>query len=129
MRIFCFPFAGGSASVFRDWPAELPAEVELCAALLPGREDRWWEPPFQQITPLVQALAQALTAYQDLPFAFFGHSMGALIAFELTRQLRRLRLYGPAHLFVSGARAPHRPDVLRACRRAAHIRHRSRCDV
>jgi len=96
--------------VFRDWPVELPPELEVCAALLPGREDRWWEPPFHDIAPLVQGLAEALRAYQDLPFVFFGHSMGALIAFELARELRRAQLYGPAHLFVSGARAPHRPD-------------------
>ncbi len=63
--------------------------------------------PYDQVSPLVDTLAEVLWPYLTSPFAFFGHSMGALIAFELTRQLRRKFGIGPAHLFVSGHRAPH----------------------
>ncbi|MBI1790829.1 MAG: thioesterase [Acidobacteria bacterium] len=110
IRLFCFPFAGGGASVFRHWAADLPADFEVCAVTLPGREDRWWEAPYRHLAPLVEAVAGAFGSYLDAPFAFFGHSMGALIAFELARQLRRSYQAVPIHLFVSAARAPHQPD-------------------
>lgn len=110
LQLFCFPFAGGGASVFRKWGAKLPKSVEVCAVQLPGREDRLSESPFQQVEPLVEALAEAVFIDRERPFAFFGHSMGALIAFELCRQLRQLEGRQPEHLFVSGRRAPHLPD-------------------
>jgi len=111
LRLFCFHYAGGSASIFRAWPGLLPAEIEVCAVQLPGREARLREPSFTHITPLIQALTPALRPYLNLPFAFFGHSMGALIAFELSRQLRREANLSPVHLFVSSHRAPQLPDL------------------
>ena len=108
LQLFCFPFAGGGASAFRKWGTKLPGNVELCAIQLPGREDRLLEPPFRQVGPLVNALSEAVSP--EKPFVFFGHSMGALLAFELCRRLRRLEARHPAHLFVSGFRAPHLPD-------------------
>ena len=110
LQLFCFPFGGGGASIFRKWGTKLPKSVEVCAIQLPGREDRLLEPPFQQIQPLVETLAEAVFIDRERPFVFFGHSMGALIAFELSRQLRRLEGRQPDHLFVSGRRAPHLPD-------------------
>jgi surfactin synthase thioesterase subunit len=110
LQLFCFPFAGGGASIFRKWGTRLPNDVEVCAIQLPGREDRLLEPPFQQVQPLVKILAKAVFIDRDKPFVFFGHSMGALIAFELSRHLRRLDVRQPSHLFVSGRRAPHLPD-------------------
>lgn len=110
IRLFCFPHAGGGASVFRTWSEGLPSTVEVCPIRLPGREGRISEPPFTRLKPLVQALAQALIRYLDKPFAFFGHSMGALVSFELARQLRRRHTLSPAHLFVSGRVAPQLPD-------------------
>lgn len=110
LRLFCFPYAGGAASIFRSWDASLPGEVAVCGVQLPGRESRICEPPFERIEPLVETLAEGLAPWLEPPFAFFGHSMGALIAFELTRELRRLGLPEPAHLFLSGRRAPHIPD-------------------
>ena len=110
LRLFCFPYIGGGASIFREWPEGLPPEVELCAIQLPGREIRLKEPPFTRLSPLVQALARALRPYLEVPFAFLGHSMGGLISFELTRQLRRQNHPGPVHLFISGSRAPHIPN-------------------
>ncbi|HET8662412.1 MAG TPA: beta-ketoacyl synthase N-terminal-like domain-containing protein [Micromonosporaceae bacterium] len=111
MRLFCLPYAGGNASTFRAWADELPAEVEVCPIQLPGREQRHKEPPFTQMSALVTTLAQVLSPYLDLPFALFGHSMGALASFELARQLRREGLAGPAHLYVSAMRAPQLPDL------------------
>jgi len=111
LRLFCFPYAGGGASLFRLWPDKLPPEVEVCPVQLPGRENRLREPAFIRLTPLVQALDQALRPYIDIPFAFFGYSMGALISFELARYLRKTRSPGPLHLFVAAHRAPQLPQA------------------
>jgi medium-chain acyl-[acyl-carrier-protein] hydrolase len=78
---------------------------------LPGRGNRLGEPAYTRLPPLVEALSAALLPYFDVPFAFFGHSMGASIGFELARRLRRLRAPEPFHLFVSGRRAPQCPDT------------------
>ena len=109
MRLFCLPYAGGGASAYRGWAAALPSEVEVCPVQLPGRESRLREPPFARPEPLVQALVDALAAHLDLPFACFGHSMGAMLAFELARELRRRGGPLPLHLFVAGRRAPQVP--------------------
>ncbi len=109
VRLFCFPHGGGGVSQFRDWQRRLPADVELQAVQLPGRDGRLREQPFSSVTPLVEALASDLPPYLDRPYAFLGHSMGALIAFELARQLRRLDLPAPIRLLVGGRRAPQLP--------------------
>ena len=109
-RLFCFPYAGGGASFFRTWPERLPPEIEVCAVQLPGRENRLNETPFDKLSSLIDALAEVLYPYLDFPFAFFGHSLGALISFELTRRLRRQKTPCPKQLFVSGRRAPQIPD-------------------
>ena len=106
MRLFCFPYAGGGASAFRGWASELPKDVEVCAIQLPGRESRLLEEPYRDIPAIVQALATAIVPFFDRPYAFFGHSMGSLVAFELARELRRQHRAGPMHLVVSGHRAP-----------------------
>jgi medium-chain acyl-[acyl-carrier-protein] hydrolase len=106
LRLFCFPYAGGSAQIYRSWSKRLPTSVEVCAVQLPGRGNRLREPPFTDLHTLVRALAEALLSYLDKPFAFFGHSMGALIGFELAQRLRERASPGPIQLFVSGHRAP-----------------------
>jgi len=110
LRLFCFPYAGSGASIFRTWPDALPADVEVCPVQFPGRGTRLMETPFTQLTPLVQALTQALVPLMDKPFAFFGHSLGALVSFELARQLRRQAGVQPVHMFVSADRAPQIPQ-------------------
>ncbi len=110
LRLFCFPYAGGGASVYRGWADALPPQFEVCPIQLPGRESRLAEPPFTRLSSLVEHLAAVLEPYLQLPFAFFGHSMGALIGFELARHLRRDGVCGPEHLFVSGHHAPQLPD-------------------
>src|SRR5262245_26108408 len=107
LRLFCIPYAGGSAAAFRAWPAGLPADVEVNAIQLPGRMERYREPPLPSLGPLVTSIANAIKpALTDAPFAFFGHSMGALLAFEVTRLLRRREADMPVHLFVSAALPP-----------------------
>ncbi len=109
LRLFCVPFAGAGASMFRTWAAHLPEAVEVCAVQLPGRENRVHEPLYTDMTRLVPAAADALSPHLTKPFAFFGHSMGAHVAFELTRALRRRGGPLPRHLYVSGRWAPQIP--------------------
>lgn len=109
LRLFCFPYAGGGAMFYRTWPHELPPAIDVCAVQLPGRETRLREPPSTQLEPLVHALADGLRPYLDAPFAFFGHSLGAQVSFELAQTLRRQGLPLPGHLFVSACRAPQVP--------------------
>ncbi|MFN8490082.1 MAG: thioesterase domain-containing protein [Caldilineaceae bacterium] len=109
LRLFCFHHAGGGAVTYNAWPAHLP-HIEMCAVQLPGRESRIRETPFTRMEPLVQTLMTALAPYFDKPFAFFGHSMGSLVAYELAQALRRTAQPMPLHLFASGRRAPQLPD-------------------
>jgi acyl transferase domain-containing protein/surfactin synthase thioesterase subunit len=111
LRLFCFPHAGGGASFFQTWTKQFPANIELCPIQLPGREDRHAESPLTQIKEVIQSLLPVIRPLVDSPFAIFGHSMGALLAFELARELRRQGLPLPKHLLVSGYRAPQLPDM------------------
>lgn len=111
LRLFCFPYAGGAARIFRSWAEHLPVGVELCLVELPGRGARMWEPRLTSILSMAEALEAPLLHALDRPFAFFGHSMGAVIAFETARRLRRRHGLQPAHLFVSGSSAPHLPRI------------------
>ena len=110
LRLFCFPYAGSGASVFRAWPQALPPEIECCLVQPPGRESRLAEAAHRRIPELVEAAATGLLPHLDGPFAFFGHSLGALVCFELARRLRSSHGLTPAHLIVSACRAPQRPD-------------------
>lgn len=110
LRLLCFPYAGGGASAFSTWAQRLPASVEVCAVQLPGRENRLREPLFTQLTPLVETLGEVLAGQFDRPFALFGYSMGAIIAFELARLLRRRGMPAPAHLFAAARIAPQVRD-------------------
>ncbi len=109
LRLFCFAYAGGSAWIFRPWAKQLPDDIEVIAIELPGRGKRLVEPAIADLTTLIETLGPQLLPYLNIPFAFFGHSMGALVAFELSRWLRRTVQLIPAHLWVSAARAPQLP--------------------
>src|SRR5271170_5577451 len=109
LRLFCFPYAGAGALIFHKWSDALPREVEVCPIQLPGRGARLTEPPFTKLSCLIEALVRALDPLLDMPFAFFGHSLGALVGFELARELRRLARPQPVRLVVSAARAPRIP--------------------
>ncbi len=106
LRLFCVPYAGGGASIFRGWQDVLPASIEICPIQLPGRENRYREPRFTQLAPLVDALGMAIRPYLTKPFAFFGHSLGGIMGYELTRYLRHQHGPLPVRLMVSAHRAP-----------------------
>ena len=110
VRLFCLPFAGGSASIFRNWGRTLGPSVDVYPVQLPGRASRFNEPAFKTVEAATDALAIALLPVLDKPYMLFGHSMGAVLAFELARKLAANGVGEPAHLFVSGRRAPHIPN-------------------
>lgn len=110
LRLFCFPYAGGSASIYSSWSKLLPRSVEICAIQLPGRGHRFAEQPFHDLHSLVTWAALSMRGYLDKPFAFFGHSMGALISFELARYFRRKQFPSPIRLLLSGYGAPKVSD-------------------
>jgi medium-chain acyl-[acyl-carrier-protein] hydrolase len=106
-RLFCFPFAGGGAMTFYHWPSLMLPNIELVRMHLPGREARINEPLITRFSFLMKKLMEEILPWIEGPFAFFGHSMGGLLAFELARELRRHHNLLPVHLFVSGFGAPH----------------------
>ncbi len=110
LRLFCFPYAGAAASIFRDWADDLPETIEVWSIQYPGRENRIKEPLFTQLQPLARVIRHELSLNQ-IPFTFFGHSVGAIISFEVTRELRRTNQALPLRLFLSGSSAPHVPDL------------------
>ena len=111
LRLFCFHYAGGNAFVFRSWANQILDNIDIYAIELPGHGTRLTEPAFDRMAPLIQTLKAALLPYLlGPPFAFFGHSMGALISYELSQSLRQEHGLTPAHLFVSGHHAAHLPD-------------------
>jgi medium-chain acyl-[acyl-carrier-protein] hydrolase len=103
-RLFCLPHAGGNSLIFRPWLTAGFDNMEICPIQLPGREKRAKEKPFDQFNLLIQALAGALPL--DKPFALFGHSIGALLCFELAREFRRQNRRLPEYLFLSSYPAP-----------------------
>jgi len=125
LRLFCFAHAGGSAATFHRWPAPLGDNVEVLAVELPGRGGRLREPPHRRMPDLIAALLPAVTARLDVPYVVFGHSLGAAVAFELVRALRRAGAPEPAHLVVSARYAPHLPRTappIHALPQAAFLR-------
>ena len=111
LRLFCFAHAGASPSWFRSWERYLPTNIEVRCLQLPGHGGRFREPLIDHIEPLIDTLTPAIVDLLDLPYAFFGHSMGALVAFELTRELQRKGRSLPRVLAVSGRNAPDVIDV------------------
>ncbi len=103
-QLFLFPYAGGGPAVFGKWLVEFDTHIEAFIAHYPGRGSRHNEPPITQINTLVDKLAQAIQPLLNKPFAFFGHSFGALIAVELAKRIQ------PQVLFISGCGAPHLPN-------------------
>jgi len=109
-NLFCFPHAGGSAAAFRSWAAELPLGLQVWAVQLPGRANRFRQSPVDRMPALIDAVAEAMLPLLDRPFACFGHSMGAVLAFEVAQRLVAMGHPAPAHLVVSARRPPHVHD-------------------
>jgi medium-chain acyl-[acyl-carrier-protein] hydrolase len=105
-RLICLPHAGAGAAAYAGWARLLPPEIELVAVQLPGRQNRIAEEPFTEVAPLVNVLTHALRPVLDAPFAFFGHSCGAALAYELARALRSRSRRGPDRLYLSAHPAP-----------------------
>ena len=110
LRLFCFPYAGGSSMIFRRWLDKLPATIEICPIELPGRGSKIKLAPLNRLEPIVKALALQIQSYLDKPFAFFGHSMGGILIFELTRLLHKKYGISPVNLFISACCAPQIPN-------------------
>jgi medium-chain acyl-[acyl-carrier-protein] hydrolase len=110
MRLFCFPYAGVGPSLYRPWLAALPGHVEARLIQLPGREGRWRETPLRDVHSIADSLTRALKPHLQMPFAFYGHSLGSLIAFEVTRRLRADGGPMPVQLFLAAHRAAHLPN-------------------
>jgi len=89
VRLFCFPYAGAGASIFRAWSKEFPAYVDVCGVQPPGKEERFSEMPARNMAVLLEGLAKSIVSECEIPFVFFGYSMGALLAFELARLFRK----------------------------------------
>jgi medium-chain acyl-[acyl-carrier-protein] hydrolase len=113
--MFCFSYAGGSAHAFSQWAQAISDQVEVVGIQLPGRGARMFEPAFTSLPTLVHDASVAMLPYLNKPFVLFGHSMGALISFELARYLRARGIPKPLHLFASGSGSPrHREPKLRS---------------
>lgn len=113
VRLFCLPYAGGGAGLFHRLGRALPDWIEVVPVLLPGRDRRLREAPRREAHGLADELADGLAPHLEeggLPFALLGHSMGALLAFELERRLARRGAPAPAHVFAAAFRAPHLPE-------------------
>ncbi len=113
LRLFCFPHAGSGAVQFRFWANLLGPAIDVVAIQPPGREMRSHEPPVTALEPMIAELVPRITAAITGPYAFFGHSMGARLAYEVARELIRAGRSGPRKLLVSGHGAPGsgRPKV------------------
>lgn len=106
IRLFCFPHAGGGPASFFAWSALLGPRIECVSLQYPGRAQRWREPGLTSISDLVQEITENWEKAPTKSFAFYGHSFGGLVAFEVARRLRQKRMPGPEWLFVGSTRAP-----------------------
>jgi surfactin synthase thioesterase subunit len=109
-RLFCFPYAGGGSMIYHRWPDGLKGVAEVLAVQPPGRESRMGEKPYTRLTDMCEGLYESVLPLLDRPFVFFGHSMGAVLAFELARMLAREAGREPLHLYVSARDAPQLPS-------------------
>ena len=109
LRLICFSYAGGGASAYANWHSSLPANVEVVALQLPGRETRFREPLLADLAVVVDKIEFAIAPLMDRPCVFFGHSLGGLIAYEVAKRLRDRERDLPKRLIVSGKRAPQYP--------------------
>ncbi len=107
VRLLCLPYAGGSARLFRDWSEWCAPEVEVVAVEFPGRGSHGRSALISDMDTMIERLLPVIDSISDKPFALFGHSMGALISFELSRALGRTGRRCPIHLFASAMRPPH----------------------
>lgn len=106
VRLFCFAYAGGNAMLYRPWQQQMDTRIEVLPVQLPGRGVRMMETPYSDMQKLVPDLAEVILREASVPFAFFGHSLGSLLAFEIIRYCQTKQLPLPVHAFFSGCAAP-----------------------
>lgn len=109
LRLFCLPYAGGAASIYRTWRTRLPADVELCPVQLPGREGRFAESALDDPEALLTELHAAIAPWLDRPFVLMGYSMGALIAHALACRMQASGGPAPERLVVAACSSPDHP--------------------
>lgn len=107
VRLFFFPFAGGSAASYLPLARQINSAVDVFAVQLPGRASRFNEPCVSDLLTVITQLTQAMLPLLDQPAVFFGHSMGAMLAYEVSCQLQRLKQPLPKRLMLSACSAPH----------------------
>lgn len=105
-RLFCLPYAGGSASIFSSWIEDLPQLIEIIALELPGHGSRWNEEPYDDMESLVYNLIGKLSPLFDLPYSIYGHSLGGLIGYQIICNLTNHGLRLPEHFIVAACRTP-----------------------
>lgn len=110
-RLVCFPFAGGGPSAYREWSAAF-SNLEVLPVSLPGREQRFREPPLRSMVSLVEAVILELSLLPPKPTVLFGHSLGALMAYETAVRMETQHLNGPRHVIVSGSRVPGSASIM-----------------
>lgn len=110
LQLFCFPYGGGNSAFYQRWQNQLLSAVQICPVQLPGRGIRYLEPSYTKFELLIKDLVLGLQPFLQPPFAFFGHSMGALVCYEIARMLTAKKNPQPVHLFASAYHAPHLPD-------------------
>jgi surfactin synthase thioesterase subunit len=109
LTLVCFPFAGGGANIYRNWPSFLDNQIEVKAVALPGREARILEQNISNVDDVCDAIVNELVAlHLHEPIAFFGHSMGSMLAYEVAARLQENYNWVPKMLIVSGRQAPHK---------------------
>ena len=113
LRLYCFCCAGGNAMTYLPWQALFDPSIDICAIQLPGRAGRWHDPPYSCLPALIEELAPIIRRDAQVPFAFFGHSLGSLIAFDMARHFQSNGWSMPRHLFVAGCAAPQLREASR----------------
>ena len=111
MRVFYFPYAGGSASAFSGMETNFPGDVDVFAIQAPGREQRFHEQPISSLDLYVSQVIKSISPYLSIPFLFVGYSNGSLIAYEVARRLQCLYGVAPVHLTLAARRAPNLPPL------------------
>ncbi|OQY01890.1 MAG: hypothetical protein B6I26_02695 [Desulfobacteraceae bacterium 4572_130] len=106
IRLFCFPHGGGGPQAYLDWAKKLSKEIEVMAICLPGRSMRFKEDLFTNMDDIISNISKDFVSYTDKPFAFFGHSIGAVLSFEVAKKLEKNGLPGPIHLIASALPSP-----------------------
>lgn len=110
LRLFCFHYAGGIAEMYHKWGEEIDQDIELCSIQLPGHSTRGAESPFRDMNALIEELGVIMQPYINKPFAFLGHSMGAMILFDYVQYLIKYNQPLPNHLFIAARKAPNKPS-------------------